>query len=171
MICKQLIKQVGYKKNKKKYKRPLSYHVNNQITISTKRKQIKKKFSGITQKKKGENVKSINKLKKDNPFKVIKSPNGYRVNKGINPLANEVRYLIGDNGQWHTTAKLARRKLMLAIDENNERKALKYLKFLNVVLDHQRTTNNANGLNRGPWKMVTMADVLENLDKLRKAVN
>jgi len=122
------------------------------------------------------NKTQLNKLVKNHPFKLIISSNGFRVSIGHNTLRHSRRYLIsmGPNdttGSWHNALVKIRSKLLNAIDSNNDNAAKKYLKYMNIVCDHQRTTNNANGMGKDVWKMVTMTEVLEKLDTLRSTVN
>jgi len=118
----------------------------------------------------------LNKLVKNHPFKLIVSSNGFRVSIGHNTLRHSPRYLIsmGQNdatGSWHNALKKIRSRLLNAIDSSNDNAAKKYLKYMNIVCDHQRTTNNVNGMGKNAWNMVTMPEVLEKLEILRNTVN
>lgn len=111
------------------------------------------------------------KMRREHPFRQVVSHNGFRVNVGYHPLRREARYLIGIGGQWERVRKMAQRKLLEAIDSNNDKRIKQFITILNVYCDHNRTVNIENGFHAEPFEFKGIEELTdENINKLRETV-
>jgi len=111
----------------------------------------------------------IRKALKERPFKIVISSRGYRVRNNYLPLSTVRRHRIGNDGQWRITDKL-RVKVIESYDKGNIKNVRKYLTWMLIVMDNNRTVNALNGhISSRPLPNIDdfMNNLSSNIEKFR----